>query len=318
MVSPPLLPPRDAASLTNYVVPLRLPLKPDPESGWKPYHCFKGSSEVFDNFSCHVSALSQDKCPHPPHTHQEEELLIVLDGEVDLLLPDLSHDDDQQTIRLKRGELVYYPINFAHTLKTVSTEPANYLMLRWCCDAEPIDDAVELPFGRFDLPESFDNLDAQQGFRTHLIFEGPTAHLGKLHCHISTLGPGASYEPHIDPYDVAIIVLEGELETLGQTLMSCGVIYYPAGEPHGMSNPGQEMAKYVVFEFHGRLKTAPDEYEHLHREFHQLLDNYTHLQEHYQRLEVDYQNLRQACSLGKLARLTRWLRRVFSPAQSAQ
>jgi hypothetical protein len=30
-----------------------------------------------------------------------------------------------------------------------------------------------------------------------------------------------------------------------------GVIFYPAGESHGMSNPGPSVAKYLVLEFHG-------------------------------------------------------------------
>ena len=54
----------------------------------------------------------------------------------------------------------------------------------------------------------------------------------------------------IDAYDVGIIVLEGEVETLGERV-SQGVIFYRAGEPHGIRNPSQSMAKYIVFEFHG-------------------------------------------------------------------
>ena len=36
------------------------------------------------------------------------------------------------------------------------------------------------------------------------------------------------------------------------------MIFYAAGEPHGMSNPGRVTAKYVVFEFHGRASLASD------------------------------------------------------------
>jgi hypothetical protein len=63
--------------------------------------------------------------------------------------------------------------------------------------------------------------------------------------------PGAGYEPHVDAYDVAIFVVSGKVETLGQVVEPNSVIFYSAGEPHGMKNVGQEPAKYLVFEMHG-------------------------------------------------------------------
>src|SRR5262249_44735384 len=70
-------------------------------------------------------------------------------------------------------------------------------------------------------------------------------------CHLSTLAPGAGYDPHCDPYDVAMILLDGELESLDQRLTPHSVIFYPAGQPHGLKNPGAIPARYLVFEFHG-------------------------------------------------------------------
>jgi hypothetical protein len=51
---------------------------------------------------------------------------------------------------------------------------------------------------------------------------------------------------------VAIVVLEGEVATLGKRVGPHSVIFYRSGEPHGIRNPGESLAKYVVFEFHGR------------------------------------------------------------------
>jgi quercetin dioxygenase-like cupin family protein len=82
------------------------------------------------------------------------------------------------------------------------------------------------------------------------VFEGRTRYLRKLHCHSTTLQPGDGYPPHQDAYDVAIVVLRGTLETLDTTVGPYGVIFYAAGEPHGMKNVGNEPAFYLVFEFH--------------------------------------------------------------------
>ncbi|MGB6680380.1 MAG: glycosyltransferase, partial [Candidatus Bathyarchaeia archaeon] len=76
----------------------------------------------------------------------------------------------------------------------------------------------------------------------------------KLHCHITTMQPGAGYAPHADSYDVAILLLEGTVETLGQRVSSQAVIFYAAGEPHGIKNIGDIPACYLVFEFHRNAK----------------------------------------------------------------
>jgi hypothetical protein len=99
---------------------------------------------------------------------------------------------------------------------------------------------------------SQDGSGVESGFSTRLVFEGPTRYLRKLQCHTTLLGPGAGYEPHSDKHDVCIVVLEEEVETLGQRIAPHGVIFCAAGEPHGMRNPGGATARYIVFEFHFR------------------------------------------------------------------
>jgi len=245
IVSPPSPPAASVArQLPSRVYPLRIPLAPDDEKGWRPYPIFSGSTKTVRALSCHASVLNHGQCPHPPHRHDEEELLLVLSGEVDITVPDVDMDDAR--LRMRPGQFAYYPANFAHTLRTVSERPANYLMFRWRSGPGA---GPPLAFGRFDaLPPAASH---EKGFRTQLLFEGPTSSLRKLHCHASTLLPGAGYPSHADAHDVAIVVLEGEIETLGERVGPCGVIFYLAGESHGMSNPGQSRARYVVFEFHG-------------------------------------------------------------------
>jgi quercetin dioxygenase-like cupin family protein len=188
---------------------LRTPLAPDPHEGWKAYPIFRGTTADLRDLTAHASVLKHKQCPHPPHRHIEEEILIVLAGEVDVILPDTAPSrGGNDRHRLRAGEFVYYPSNFSHTLETVSTEPANYLMFKWQTDGvEPA--AGALAFGRFNALDR-PGESPQQGFRPRRLLMGATQHLHKLECHVSTMTPGAGYEPHVDAYDVAIIVLEGE------------------------------------------------------------------------------------------------------------
>lgn len=230
------------------VFPLTIPLAPDRETGWKPYPLFSMGGGGLLSFAAHVSVLNRGACPHPPHSHGEEELLVLLAGEVNLLIADAVGSETVHRIPLQAGQLVYYPAGCVHSLETTSASPANYFMLKWT--GRQNFRGAPLPHGCFDLKPVFSADGEQSGFTPRLVFEGPTGYLDKLRCHGSTLSPGAGYEPHADPYDVVIMVLEGEVETLGRRVLPHGVIYYRAGEPHGMANPGSCPARYLVFELH--------------------------------------------------------------------
>jgi hypothetical protein len=100
-------------------------------------------------------------------------------------------------------------------------------------------------------PSADSSNEMGKGLLMTRIFASLTRYLRKLHCHVSTLSPGGGYPPHVDAYDVAILVLSGTVETLGRRVGPHGIIFYSAGEPHGMQNVGDSPASYLVFEFHG-------------------------------------------------------------------
>lgn len=227
---------------------LQIPLSMDKNKFWQPFQIFKGTVKGLSKLSCHASMLVSGHSPHKPHRHQEEELLLLLSGQVDIILPDASDKEGKVRRPLKVGEFVYYPRYFAHTIVTTGDSPANYLMFKWHSARQ--NQNTELLFGRFDIQPSVVDKNLHNGFRSQRIFMGRTAYLSKLECHFSTLSPKAGYATHIDNYDVAIVVLEGQVETLGKLASSYDVIFYSAGKPHGMYNPGQTEAKYLVFEFH--------------------------------------------------------------------
>lgn len=176
---------------------------------------------------------------------------MVLGGEVELTLPDLPEGEETVRMRLRPEEFVYYPSFFGHTIRTVGQEASRYLMFRWHGRDRWEED--ELRHGRYDPGPFLREISGEGGFRVGKVFEGPTGSLARLHCHVTALSPGAGYPAHTDPYDVAIVLLRGEVETLGRRVGPGSLILYPAGEPHGMRNPGDTVAEYVVFEFQACL-----------------------------------------------------------------
>lgn len=231
------------------VHPLRLPLRLKDGESWAPSYFFYGRAGASIKLSGHASVLAPGHCPHEPHSHAEEEILMVLDGEADLLLPEGAGAGGDRVRRLVAGRFVYYPAWFPHSLRARGDSPTNYLMFKWV--ARHRGTGTPMGFCEHGSGAVDCGPGAGNGLRCGLVFEGSTSHLRKLHCHVSAIGPGAGYEPHVDEHDVVIVVMEGQIETLGSRAAPCDVVLCPAGRPHGIRNAGQTTARYVVFEFHG-------------------------------------------------------------------
>jgi quercetin dioxygenase-like cupin family protein len=239
--------------ITTLARSIPLPLAEDPVKLWRAYPQFRGQTRTLDEMSCHMSVLSPGHHPHPPHIHPEEELLVVLDGDVEVELADDPHGTGSRRHALRPGMFSYYPSTQHHTIHNIGAAPATYLMFKWrggtAGTGEPLPASI-FEYERTGLPPG------ARPMQTKLLFQQATHCLGKLHAHLTTLEPGAGYDAHADAYDVAIIVLSGEVETVGERVKPLGLIFYSAGELHGMKNVGAMPAVYLVFEFHGHAAVA--------------------------------------------------------------
>lgn len=218
------------------------------KEGWRSGSIFKRSTETLETLTSHVSILEEGAIPHDPHIHEEEELLIVLSGEVDIIRED-SAGQQRTSERLTPGSFVYHAAYQSHTLCSIGPGPAQYLMFKWKGKPHSEEQPI-LQSGTFDYWTG--KVKKRQGWKRIVIFQSPTLYLGKLNGHLSVLEPGGGYASHRDSYDVAILVLSGKVETLDHLVLPQSVIYYPANELHGMKNPGDDPAVYLVFEFHGK------------------------------------------------------------------
>lgn len=248
LVPPPPLS-KEVPMITTLTRHVAMPLAEDPVKRWRSYQQFRGPTRTFASMSCHISVLSSGHHPHPPHVHPEEEILVVLDGEVDIELADSPAGG--RRLRLVPGMFSYYPATQHHTLHNVGAKPATYLMFKWRAGLAGVGEPLPASVFEYDLGGLTTNARGEtRPMMTKVLFQQPTHCLGKLHAHLTTLLPGGGYDPHVDAYDVAILLLSGEVETLGERVRPFGIIYYSAGELHGMRNAGTVPAVYLVFEFH--------------------------------------------------------------------
>lgn len=249
IVLPPLRQPPLPEPLTTHVRPIDLPLAEDPDERWRAHPFFRGSSPVLEKIACHASVLGPGRSPHAPHAHDDEELLIPLDGEAELVIGGSSRFARTRVERLGPGAFVYYPAHRRHTIRNPGPSPITYLMFKWRAAPAPTSAPLETTIVRFgDLaPPPF----GRKGYAAHRLLAQPTSCLGKLQSHVTFMAPGAGYEPHADRHDVAIVVLAGAIEVVGETVKPSGIVWISAGALHGMRSVGDEPARYLVFEFHG-------------------------------------------------------------------
>ena len=196
----------------------------------------------------HLSVLSAGHSPHPPHAHVEEELLLVLDGVGEILIT----EDDKSEGRVEAlhpGSFVYYPAYQHHTIRNRAHGPVTYVMFKW--QSRPLEVELPMPTRVFHMDDAFEDAGSDP-MGTWVVFELPTSYLTKLHAHETVLQPGTGYPAHADEHDVAIIMKSGKVRTAGKDIGPRGIVFFPAGEPHGMHNPGPAPAYYLVFEFHGQ------------------------------------------------------------------
>ena len=86
------------------------------------------------------------------------------------------------------------------------------------------------------------------------VFDGPTATVDNVHCHITTLNPGEqSGEPRLHLLDEIIIIKEGTVETFAdgvkQTAPAGAVIFFAANAVTALRNTGSTPATYYVISY---------------------------------------------------------------------
>jgi mannose-6-phosphate isomerase-like protein (cupin superfamily) len=254
VVAPPPERPPDIRPLKNLVCSISLPLERNPAGGWRPTHLFLGSTPVLRKLSCHASVLEPGKSPHAPHSHLDEEILTILDGEAEIVIAESQDDANPRRERMSRGDLVYYPSGQFHTIQCVGDRPVSYFMYRWNAALHADEEALGVNIVR---AKDMRNFDGVRLFDTSLLFEGPTDLLQKLHVHASRVVEGGGYKKHRDQHDVAILLLEGSVRTLGRVVDAPAVLFHPARALHGLAGTGSRPASYLVVEFHGPYNHPP-------------------------------------------------------------
>lgn len=100
----------------------KLVFKPHDRGGVRPY--FERPTAMTKRFEMHVTTLKPNLNSHAPHTHGAEEIILVIEGNVEMLIGETNY-------RARAGELLFVPTNLPHGLKNDGTTPCSYFAFQW-------------------------------------------------------------------------------------------------------------------------------------------------------------------------------------------
>jgi quercetin dioxygenase-like cupin family protein len=85
---------------------------------------FQNPTATLDELEMHVTHLPPGKSPHPPHTHPEEELVIIKEGTLEAM-------QAGKTRRMGPGSVIFQASNQLHGVRNVGETTAIYYVVRW-------------------------------------------------------------------------------------------------------------------------------------------------------------------------------------------
>ena len=85
---------------------------------------FKRPTAMLGIFDIHVTTLNQGKKSHEPHTHTNEEIILMLDGNGEMQI-----GTERQSC--KAGDVVFLNSMVLHNIKNIGDKPATYFAIQW-------------------------------------------------------------------------------------------------------------------------------------------------------------------------------------------
>jgi quercetin dioxygenase-like cupin family protein len=85
---------------------------------------FRAPTPTLAELEMHVTTLNPGQTSHAPHTHPNEELVIIKEGMVETLSNGVWK-------RCGPGSIIFNASNELHGLKNVGTTPATYHVINW-------------------------------------------------------------------------------------------------------------------------------------------------------------------------------------------
>lgn len=204
----------------------------------------EGSTTSLSHFEVHASTLAPGQAPHPPHTHaDEEELLIVREGQVKITISGTSKI-------LGPGSIAFAMPGDEHGIENTGNTQATYYVLKYK-GKQP---RAKQPGSSFMLDwNDLSTSNTGKGYRRD-FFNKATSQLAQFEMHTTALNAGLdSHAPHTHVQEEIVLILRGNVEMYidGKLYKASpgDVVFLSSGVPHALKNTGTEQCEYFAFQW---------------------------------------------------------------------
>jgi (S)-ureidoglycine aminohydrolase len=207
----------------------------------------EGTTTDFTHMKVHATTLPAHQAPHPAHKHDDEELIIIKDGELTVTI-------EGKTKTLGTGSIALMMPGDEHGFENRSDKPATYYVMRYQ-SKEPVNATRgQQAGGSFwvDWKDVAFQPHDKGGIRR--MFDRATAMTKRFEMHVTTLNQGLwSHAPHTHRAGEILIMVENTAqESINGSLHQSAtgdVIFLESNAPHALQNTSKSSCTYFAFQF---------------------------------------------------------------------
>jgi (S)-ureidoglycine aminohydrolase len=160
----------------------------------------EGKTFALEYFEIHASTLEPGKAPHPPHTHaDQEELMIVKEGQVKITIA-------RQSKILGPGSIAFAMPGDEHGIENAGSTTATYYILKYKGKL-PMDAGGSFMLDWNELKTN----NTGKGYRRD-FFNKATSQLAQFEMHTTALNKDSvSHAPHTHVQEEIILIIRGNV-----------------------------------------------------------------------------------------------------------
>lgn len=195
----------------------------------------------------HATSLEPGKAPHPPHKHDDEEMIIIKEGQLTVTIEGKSKILSAGSVALMMPGDEHGFINSGNTKTT-------YYVMRYRSKAPVQTERAKTAGGSFmvDANDVVFKPHDKGGVRSY--FEKPTGMAKRFEMHVTTLNAGLkSHDPHTHTAEEIVLMVKGNGNMqIANDHIPCStgdVIFLRSGVLHAITNNSKEPITYFAFQF---------------------------------------------------------------------
>jgi len=208
----------------------------------------EGSTTSLSYFEVHTSTIEPGKAPHPPHTHaDQEELIIIKEGSLKITINGVSNI-------LGPGSIAYAMPGDEHGMINVGKTNATYYVFKYKSKLPMELERAKQNGGSFMINWDTVTVKKTDKGQRREFFNRPTSQLKQFEMHTTALHAGLdSHAPHTHVQEEIVLLLKGNVTMhIGDNFYKAGpgdVIFLSSGVSHALMNTGDGQCEYFAFQW---------------------------------------------------------------------